>query len=486
MADGNATTSTHTLKRFALIGFGVLVILFGLIYLIVAQSWSVVSSTESNANMQYVLSNLTNGAVVEQQLSKNGTQLSEVTLYPSIPQAVQGTMTVQVLDGDIVIGSASFALDSLTNMEGIAASFDQINVSNTGDLLLRVLVEREEDENFFSLYYWKTIDTGRYEIAGSGLDNLTVSGEQVEGRLSYSLTMMRPTNALTVYLIVVIAVLVLYALMMVWTMRCHKAGKNNIVLVLYEEFKRYSYLIERLVSRDFNTKYRQSILGVLWSFLNPLLTMLVYYIVFSTVFKSNIPNFPVYLLTGIVMFNFFSEASSMCLESITCNASLITKVYVPKYIYPLSRVMSSLVNLVISLIPLLIVTLITGVHLNWSLLLLPIPILCEAVFALGMGMILATSNVFFRDTKFLWSVLIMMWNFLTPVFYPESIIPAKLTTLYHMNPLYQFVYFLRCILIDNVTPQPITYIYCIVCAVVPLLLGLYVFRKYQNRFVLYL
>ena len=82
MADGNATTSTHTLKRFALIGFGVLVILFGLIYLIVAQSWSVVSSTESNANMQYVLSNLTNGAVVEQQLSKNGTQLSEVTLYP--------------------------------------------------------------------------------------------------------------------------------------------------------------------------------------------------------------------------------------------------------------------------------------------------------------------------------------------------------------------------------------------------------------------
>ena len=80
----------------------------------------------------------------------------------------------------------------------------------------------------------------------------------------------------------------------------------------------------------------------------------------------------------------------------------------------------------------------------------------------------------------------MMWNFLTPVFYPESISPSQLTTLYHMNPLYQFVYFVRCILLDSVTPQPITYVYCIACAVIPLMLGLYVFRKYQNRFVLYL
>ncbi len=486
MASDNAPTSTNAVKRLMLIGLGALVLLFGLIYLIVAPSWAVVSNTESNANMQYVLSNLTNGAVVEQQISKNGTQLSEVTLYPSIPQAVEGTMTLQVLDGDTVIGTASFPLDSLTNMAGITASFDSVDVSNTGDLLLRISVERAEDESFFSLYYWNSIDTGRYQIEASDLDKLTVNGEAVEGRLSCTLSMMRPTNALTVYLVLVLLVLAAYIALMVWTLHCRKVGKNNIVIILYEECLRYSYLIERLVSRDFNTKYRQSILGVLWSFLNPLLTMLVYYIVFSTVFKSNIPNFPVYLLTGIVMFNFFSEASSMCLESITCNASLITKVYVPKYVYPLSRVISSLVNLSISLIPLLIVTLFTGSHLNWSLLLLPIPILCEAVFALGMGLILATGNVFFRDTKFLWSVLIMMWNFLTPVFYPESIIPSNLITLYHMNPLYQFVYFLRCILIDNVTPQPITYIYCVVCAVVPLLLGLYVFRKYQNRFVLYL
>jgi ABC-2 type transport system permease protein len=486
MAEENAATRVQTMKRFALIGLGVLVILFGLIYFIVAQSWSIVTTTTSNTSLQCVLTNLTDGTVVEQQISKNGTQLSEITLYPSIPQAVQGTLTLDVLDSDQVVASASFTLDSLKNMNGFSASFDNIDVGGTGDLLLRITVSRAENDSFFSLYYWNTIDTGRYQIPASGLDQLTVNGKSVEGRLSCTLSMMRPTNALTIYLIVAVAVIILYIALMAWTLRCCKVGRHNILLVLYEECKRYRYLIERLVSRDFNTKYRQSILGVLWSFLNPLLTMLVYYIVFSTIFKSDIPNFPVYLLTGIVMFNFFSEASSMCLESITCNASLITKVYVPKYIYPLSRVMSSLVNLVISLIPLLIVTLITGVQLNWSLLLLPIPIICEAVFSLGMGMILATSNVFFRDTKFLWSVLIMMWNFLTPVFYPESIIPSQLTTLYHMNPLYQFVYFVRCILLDSVTPQPITYIYCIACAVIPLMLGLYVFRKYQNRFVLYL
>ncbi len=486
MASDKETTRVSTVKRYTFRGLGVLVILFALIYWIVAQSWAVVTTTESNTDMQYVLPNLTSGTVVEQRLSKNGTQLAELTLYPSMPQAVQGTMTVEALDGDAVVGAVSFSLDTLKNMEGITASFQHASVSSSGDLVFRIMVEREENDSFFSLYYWKTIDTGRYQVEASDLDKLTVGGEAVEGRLSYDLSMLRPTNALRNYLIVAVVIIAAYMALMVWTLRCCKAGKNNVVIVLYEEVKRYRYLIERLVSRDFNTKYRQSILGVLWSFLNPLLTMLVYYIVFSTLFKSNIPNFPVYLLTGIVMFNFFSEATSMCLESITCNASLITKVYVPKYIYPLSRVMSSLVNLVISLIPLLIVTLITGLRFTKSLLLLPIPILCEATFALGVGMILATSNVFFRDTKFLWSVLIMMWNFLTPVFYPESIIPAKLITLYHMNPLYQFVYFLRCVLIDNVTPQPITYLYCILSAIIPLLLGLYVFRKHQNRFVLYL
>ena len=275
MAEENVATSVQTMKRFALIGLGALVVLFGLIYFIVAQSWSIVATTTSNTSLQCVLANLTDGTIVEQQISKNGTQLSELTLYPSIPQMVQGTLTLDVLDGNQVVASSAFVLDSLKNMEGFTASFGNIDVGDTGDLVVRITVSRTENDNFFSLYYWNTIDTGRYQVAASGLDRLTVNGEKVEGRLSSTLSMMRPTNALTFYLIAAAAVIILYIALMTWTLRCCKAGRQNFVLVLYEECKRYRYLIERLVSRDFNTKYRQSILGVLWSFLNPLLTMLV-------------------------------------------------------------------------------------------------------------------------------------------------------------------------------------------------------------------
>ena len=126
--------------------------------------------------------------------------------------------------------------------------------------------------------------------------------------------------------------------------------------------RKYRFLIRQLVSRDFKSKYKRSVFGVLWSFLNPLLTMFVQYIVFSNLFRFDIPYYPVYLLCGIIMFNYFSEACGMTLGSIVGNASLITKVYMPKYIYPLTRVLSSFVNLLISMVPLFIVTFASGLY----------------------------------------------------------------------------------------------------------------------------
>ena len=130
--------------------------------------------------------------------------------------------------------------------------------------------------------------------------------------------------------------------------------------------------------------------------------------------------------------------------------------------------------------------LITGVAIQKSILLLPLVVVFLIVFSFGVSLILATMNVFFRDTQFLWSVLLMMLNFLTPIFYPESIIPAEFLTIYHMNPLYQIIYFMRTIIIDGVSPTPITYLYCILSCGITLLLGLWIFRKNQDRFVLYL
>ena len=210
-------------------------------------------------------------------------------------------------------------------------------------------------------------------------------------------------------------------------------GQATEVLKLVNAFSRYRFLMKQLVARDFKTKYKRSVLGVLWSFLNPLLTMTVQYIVFSTLFRSNIPNFALYLLIGIVCYSFFNEATTMTLSSIVGNAPLITKVYVPKYIYSVTRVMSSAVNFLLSLIPLFFVVFITRTPIRASFLLLPLGIICLFMLCLGVGMLLATSMVFFRDTQFLWGVVSMLWMYATPIFYPESILPAKLMPYYPVH-----------------------------------------------------
>ena len=130
--------------------------------------------------------------------------------------------------------------------------------------------------------------------------------------------------------------------------------------------------------------------------------------------------------------------------------------------------------------------LITGVPFHKSMLLLPVVVVYQILFCFGVSLILSTLNVFFRDTAFLWSVALTMLNFLTPIFYPESIIPVNLITIFHMNPLYQIIFFMRTIILDGCSPTPITYLYCTLSVAVTLAVGLWVFRKNQDRFVLYL
>lgn len=248
----------------------------------------------------------------------------------------------------------------------------------------------------------------------------------------------------------------------------------------------YRFLIKQLVSRDFRLKYKRSILGVLWSFLNPLLTMSVQYIVFSALFRFEIEHYPVYLLTGIVMFGFFSEASSLTMNSLINSAALIKKVYVPKYIYPLTRTMSSVINLIISMIPLLIVALISGIRPSLSFFMIVVPILCISIFTLGVGLLLASSMTIFRDTQYLWGVVSMIWMYLTPIFYPASILPEKVAWIIKVNPLYYFIDFMRTCLIDGSSPDAYSYAMCFICAFAALLLGAFVFNKEQDRFILYL
>lgn len=265
-----------------------------------------------------------------------------------------------------------------------------------------------------------------------------------------------------------------------------KNGKRVVIFNAILSIKKYRFLIEQMVARDFKAKYKRSVLGIFWSFLNPLLTMSVQYFVFSNIFKNNIPYYHIYLLIGVVIFNFFSEACGMTLTSILGNANLMTKVYVPKYIYPLVRVVSSGVNLVISLIPLLLITIFSGITFTKAIFLSIFAVLCLVVFSLGLGLLLSTSMVFFRDTQFLWGVFNMIWMYLTPIFYPENILPPNFIGVLKFNPLYYYVSFVRSCIIDGVSPEPRVYFICIISALAMFSVGAFVFKKNQDKFIFYL
>lgn len=260
----------------------------------------------------------------------------------------------------------------------------------------------------------------------------------------------------------------------------------SYILNAVRAVRRYRFLISQMVARDFKTKYKRSVLGVFWSFLNPLLTMSVYYFIFSTLFKSDVKNFAVYLMLGIVSFNFFNEACGMTLRAIVDNASLITKVYVPKYIYPMARIVSSAVNLLISLAPLIIIAALTGLEFHLSAFLSAYFLICLVIFSMGMSLMLSALMVFFRDIQFLWGILSMIWMQASAIFYPESILPDRFRIVLQINPLYHFIKNIRICVLDGVSPDPLNYLICLSIALFMLFIGACVFKKLQDRFVLYL
>lgn len=315
---------------------------------------------------------------------------------------------------------------------------------------------------------------------------LKVNGQEIEGTLCFTAKGRDYIwTGLHYWEFVIAGGLILLTFITVTYVR-FKSGKRSYVVNAIYAINKYKFLIRQLVSRDFKTKYKRSILGMFWSFLNPLLMMFVQYFVFSTVFKSDIQNYPAYLLIGIILFNFFSESCGMSLTSILGNASLITKVYMPKYIYPLTRVISSVVNLLISIIPLIMVMIFTGVQFEKSAILSFFFVICLIIFSLGLGLLLSSSMVFFRDTQFLWGVFSTIWMYATPIFYPETILPDEFKFVLQINPLYYMLKNCRMCILDGISPEPIMYFQCFIMAIVMLLIGALVFRKSQDRFVLYL
>lgn len=251
-------------------------------------------------------------------------------------------------------------------------------------------------------------------------------------------------------------------------------------------FFQYKDLLYNLVSRDIKVRYRKSFLGMVWTVLNPLLMMIVMTIVFSTLFKSTIENFPIYFLAGNLIFTLNSEITNNCTYAIIGNAPLLKKIYIPKYLFPFSKAGSALVNLLFSLVAMFLVMIILRIPFLPTLLLLPIPIFYSFLFSVGLGLLLSATTVFFRDIAYFYSVLLMAWNYFTPVFYPIDILPDIAQKLMQLNPLYHYIDYMRNLILHGTFPSLKENLVCLMMGVAMLLIGIRVFYKKQDKFILYI
>ena len=254
----------------------------------------------------------------------------------------------------------------------------------------------------------------------------------------------------------------------------------------FQVFLKYKNLILYLAKNQISLKYRKSYLGLLWSLLNPLLTMVVLTMVFSTIFKNRIENFPIYLMCGRLIFEYNSEATKTSMNAVISNSSLIKKIYVPKYVFPLSSSIAALVNMFFSLIALVIVMIATKLTLKWTMLFIWLPMLYVFIFSTGLGLILASANVFFRDTIHLYGVFITLWMYLTPLFYPIESVSAETQKIIGYNPLYHFIKMFRGMMLDGVLPSFNENVTCLITGLAMVLIGLVCFKKSQDKFILHI
>lgn len=254
----------------------------------------------------------------------------------------------------------------------------------------------------------------------------------------------------------------------------------------FKTFWKYKGLLNELVIRDIKVKYRRSVLGYVWSVLNPLLMMIVIATVFAHMFRFDIDNYPIYLLTGQLIYNFYSDSTNLSMTSIICSGSLIKKVHLPKYIFPLSRTLSSFVNLLFSLAAILIMLAITRTKITPVIFLFPLPLFYVLLLCIGMGLILSVLAVYFRDMLHLYSVFLTALMYLTPIFYPVKQLPSYALSIIKLNPLYHIVLMFRNIVMYGTFPTLKENLICFSFGALSIIIGLIIFSKKQDNFVLYL
>lgn len=249
------------------------------------------------------------------------------------------------------------------------------------------------------------------------------------------------------------------------------------------EVVQYRELVRNLVARDLKVRYRHSVLGFVWCLLNPLLMMAVFTIVFAVLMKSSIPNFPVFVLIGVLAWNLNATAISGAVNSIVGNSALVMKVYFPRELLPISVVLSNTVNFLLALIVLFAMVIVSGVSLSSSLIYLPVILFTQVVFTIGLSLFLSALTVFYRDVGIIMETVILAWFFLTPVFYRlEDLSPEYSRLLYIANPMASIISAYRDVLYLGGWPAIDFLTRTFVTAVIVFLAGYAFFLRVANRF----
>ena len=256
-------------------------------------------------------------------------------------------------------------------------------------------------------------------------------------------------------------------------------------LNLVNLYKRYKFVFAELVKRDFKKKYKRSYLGVLWSMLAPLFTLLVLNFVFGTFFGRTQEYYTIYLFSGWLIFHYYNEATNGAMNSLMANAPIFSKVKVPKYMFLFSRVTSSSINFFLTLVVYFIFVLAYRVPVTWKFVTLIYPIVCMFILILGVGLILSALFVFFKDIQYLYSVFTMALMYATPIFYTTDIVGPDKGWIFYLNPLYYYVTYFRSVVIDGVIPGLAFHGVMLAVSLLLFAIGCWMYKKYNYKFLYY-
>lgn len=250
-------------------------------------------------------------------------------------------------------------------------------------------------------------------------------------------------------------------------------------------FYKNIFLFEQLVYRDFKFKYKGTVLGMLWSVLAPLLNLFVMKIIFTEFFGRNTPHYTIYLFAGNIVMTYYKEATKSGMTSLLSNSSILTKINVPKYMFLLTKNVSTLINFLLTVVVFFIFCIIDKITFSWTMLLMIYPIICLVLLNIGVGMILSCAHVFFRDMTYLYDIFLTLLNYTSAIFYTVDRFPENVQRLFLINPVYDIIKYIRIIVIDGTVPSIQFALLCLAYPLFFMLIGSLMYKKLNHRFVYY-